>query len=163
MVGNTRLKECPKGDGLWVDGVTLQQICQDREKQASVLGMGAGPVVPPAHGLEEVHYRPCPACGNLMNRVNFAGCSHVIVDVCMAHGTWCDRDELRQIVEFIRSGGLDKARSKQLAELQQRRRELNTARAVGGWSDFAPQPDKTSRGGFPGEIAADFLMALFGR
>ena len=35
-----------------------------------------------------------------MNRVQFANCSHVIVDVCKPHGTWFDRDELRRIVEL---------------------------------------------------------------
>ena len=42
-----------------------------------------------------------------MNRVNFARCSGVIVDVCRGHGTWFDRDELSGIVQFIRGGGLE--------------------------------------------------------
>jgi hypothetical protein len=49
------------------------------------------------------------------------------VDVCKGHGTWFDRDELRRIVEFIRSGGLELAREKELAELEERRRELRAA------------------------------------
>ena len=47
------------------------------------------------------------------NRINFAKCSGVIVDVCKGHGTWFDRDELTRIVEFIRGGGLDAARAKE--------------------------------------------------
>ena len=35
-----------------------------------------------------------------MNRVNLARCSGVIVDICRAHGTWFDREELSRIVEF---------------------------------------------------------------
>jgi len=61
-----------------------------------------------------------------MNRVNFARCSNVGVDVCKTHGTWFDRDELRRIVEFIRAGGLDRAWIKQIEELERQRRELTT-------------------------------------
>jgi hypothetical protein len=64
-----------------------------------------------------------------MHRVNFARCSAVIVDVCKPHGTWFDKDELRRIVEFIRAGGFDKARGAEIAELENQRRRLETARA----------------------------------
>ena len=144
LVGTTHLKECHKGEGVWVDGETLQQICRDREKQAAVLGMG-GSTTPATKGeLERFRYRPCPVCEKLMNRVNFAHCSHVIVDVCMAHGTWCDHDELRQIVEFIQSGGLEIARAKQIAELEQRRREINATTAAGSWSTRQSPPERSS-------------------
>ena len=56
-----------------------------------------------------------------MNRVNFAHCSHVIVNVCSEHGTWFDRDELRRIVEFIRAGGLTNARAEEIANLERER------------------------------------------
>jgi Zn-finger nucleic acid-binding protein len=54
-----------------------------------------------------------------MHRVNFGRCSSVVVDVCKTHGTWFDRDELRRVVEFIRAGGLDKARAKEFADLKE--------------------------------------------
>ena len=53
-----------------------------------------------------------------MNRVNFAKCSDVIVDVCKGHGTWFDKDELRQIVEFIRGGGMEQSREKLRHEIE---------------------------------------------
>ena len=62
-----------------------------------------------------------------MNRMNFAHCSGVIVDVCKPHGTFFDRDELRRIVEFIRSGGLDKARALELANLKAEHERLINA------------------------------------
>ena len=43
-----------------------------------------------------------------MNRENYAGGSGIIIDVCKSDGIWLERDEMRQIVEFIRSGGLRK-------------------------------------------------------
>ncbi len=71
--------------------------------------------------METVSYIACPVCKQLMNRVNFAHCSNVVVDVCRTHGTWFDRDELRRIVEFIRAGGLEMERDRQLAELDERK------------------------------------------
>jgi Zn-finger nucleic acid-binding protein len=163
LVGTTRLMECPKGEGVWVDGETLQQICKDREKQAAVLGMGGSTISAPSGELEHVKYRPCPVCEKLMNRVNFAHCSHVIVDVCMAHGTWCDRDELRQIVEFIRNGGLEFARSRQIEELEQRRRELNSMEGAGSWNTQESPPRRSSYSELGIDVAADFLRSLFSR
>ena len=40
-----------------------------------------------------------------MQRKNFRKSSGVILDVCGAHGTWLDADELEQIAGFILSGG----------------------------------------------------------
>jgi Zn-finger nucleic acid-binding protein len=65
-----------------------------------------------------------------MNRMNFAHCSGVVVDVCRGHGTWFDRDELRQIVEFIRAGGLELARQKEKRVIQLEREELERDRFV---------------------------------
>src|SRR5262249_9204794 len=114
VLGKTRLLECTKCEGLWADTATLEQICADREQQTAVLGMPATLPDDPPGNIEAIRYRPCPVCGDLMNRVNFAQCSHVIVDVCRAHGTWFDKDELRRIVEFIRLGGMDKVRAQQI-------------------------------------------------
>ena len=125
-LGTAKVRECPKCEGLWVDVETFNAICADREQQAAVLG-GASPLPTPAPlelKLEDVRYLPCPECGTLMNRVNFAARSGVIVDVCRGHGTWFDRDELQHIVEFIRAGGLELTRQReraQLAEAQLRR------------------------------------------
>jgi Zn-finger nucleic acid-binding protein len=127
VVGASNMRECPQCEGLWVDAETLKQIYEDREKQASVLGM-AGPLPPEEPGnVEPVHYLHCPVCGEIMNRVNFAHCSHVIVNVCGKHGTWFDKDELRRIVEFIRSGGMDEARRREIADLESQRQALKAA------------------------------------
>src|SRR5271170_4808362 len=126
-IGTTSLLECSKCEGIWVDLETLRQICAEREKQAAVLGM-PGPPDGPMELEKNIRYLPCPVCHQLMNRVNFAHCSHVIVDVCKAHGTWFDKDELRRTVEFIRAGGLEKARTRQLEEIKDEQRRLELAR-----------------------------------
>ncbi|HET6840884.1 MAG TPA: zf-TFIIB domain-containing protein [Candidatus Angelobacter sp.] len=129
-IGSSSLQECMKCEGLWADVATLQQICAEREKQASVLGLPAPALEKP--GIEKnIRYIPCPMCHQLMNRVNFAHCSNVIVDVCKAHGTWFDKDELRRTVEFIRSGGLEKARERQLSAMEEERKRLLSAQHAG--------------------------------
>jgi Zn-finger nucleic acid-binding protein len=84
-----------------------------------------------------IRYVPCPVCLALMNREQFAHCSHVIVDVCKPHGTWFDKDELRRAVQFIQAGGLEKARSQELEQLKDEQRRLAFARLHS--TTFEPQ------------------------
>ncbi len=104
----------------------FEKICADREQQAAVLGAASPAPTKPVQGVDKVRYVPCPECEQLMNRINFARCSGVVVDVCRGHGTWFDREELSSIVEFIRGGGLDAARSREKAALEEERRHLES-------------------------------------
>jgi Zn-finger nucleic acid-binding protein len=115
-LGATKAMECPWCSGLWIDTATFNQICQDREKQADVIREDLPPLPPGLadFSLDAVRYVPCPVCKKLMNRVNFAHCSGVILDICKGDGVWFDRDELRRIVEFIRAGGLETARTRDI-------------------------------------------------
>jgi Zn-finger nucleic acid-binding protein len=133
VIGSSPVHECAGCEGIWTDAETLRQICADLEKQAAVLRMPTQ--LPTNEGVEiekQIRYLPCPVCGNLMNRVNFANFSNVIVDVCREHGTWFDRDELRRIVEFIRSGGLDKARAREKENFEAEQRLARADRLMSG-------------------------------
>ena len=129
-IGPNTLRECATCNGLWVDVESFEKICADREQQAAVLGSASvvhrGAVDASTEG--RVRYLPCPQCKQLMNRVNFARCSGVVVDICKGHGTWFDRDELRRIVEFIRGGGLEVSRAKEKMQLEEERRRLEQER-----------------------------------
>ena len=128
-LGNVNLHECPKCAGLWLDAETFNALCADRENQATVVGDAPLPPANPADfKLDAVRYVGCCVCGTLMNRINFAGCSGVIVDICKPHGIWFDREELRRIIAFIRGGGLDKARESERQKLEAGRRRLDAAR-----------------------------------
>jgi Zn-finger nucleic acid-binding protein len=134
LIGKTHLEECPKCEGIWADADSVRQICADQEQQAAVLGMPTAQT-PQSVGIEEhIHYIPCPVCKGLMNRVNFAHCSNVIVNVCGKHGTWFDKDELRRVVEFIRGGGIEKARAREIEELTERERHAKAAAVANAWS-----------------------------
>lgn len=124
-VGTTSLRECDRCHGVWVDKSTLEQICTNTEKQSALLGNAEPATVASEMEFEKsIRYLPCPICKQFMNRVQFANCSHVIVDVCKAHGTWFDKDELRRIIEFIRAGGMQMAREHEIKTLETRRERL---------------------------------------
>lgn len=123
-LGSTVVEECDRCQGLWLDVQSFEQICADREQQAAVLGGASIAPSSSASFENQIRYVACPKCTKLMNRVNFARCSGVIVDVCRGHGTWFDRDELSRIVEFIRGGGLEASRAKEKASIEEERRRL---------------------------------------
>ena len=79
-----------------------------------------------------------------MNRMNFARHSGVIVDVCKSHGTWFDRDELREIVEFIVAGGLDAARDKERTQLELERQRLKEREraSVSSMTNYQPESER---------------------
>lgn len=124
IIGSEEVRECAQCLGLWIDVSTFERICANREEQAVVLGSASPAPTNVVRENTKVTYAPCPECGHLMNRINFARCSGVIVDVCKGHGTWFDRDELARIIDFIRAGGLEVTRAKEKAEIEEERRRL---------------------------------------
>ena len=151
-LGKRTLSECPGCGGLWVDHDTLQDICTSHEEQQAVMGFNPSPVAitGAAEAKHKRAYIPCPRCNKLMNRRQFAGCSHVVVDWCKAHGTWFDRDELRQIVQFILDGGLVKARERERRQIEEARQNLREeTRSLERLSRLAQEPDfSASQQGF---------------
>ena len=126
-IGATNVLECEKCFGLWLDVASFEKICADREQQSAVLGMASHAPSGATPEKSKVNYVPCPECSQLMNRMNFARCSGVIVDICKHHGTWFDRDELSRIVEFINDGGLNASRAKERIEIAEEREQLRQA------------------------------------
>jgi Zn-finger nucleic acid-binding protein len=121
-IGNSKVLECAKCLGLWLDTQSFEKLCADKEQQSAVLGNAS--LADRSIQQTKVNYVPCPECSQLMNRANFARCSGVIIDLCKQHGIWFDRNELSRIVEFIRSGGLEKSRAKEKNALEEERRKL---------------------------------------
>lgn len=109
--GEVEAHRCPRCRGIWLDPASFQRVCDDEEPargdaRAGTEPADAEPPRPPAPVLQEpVRYRPCPACGEVMNRRQFARVSGVIIDVCRPHGAWLDRGELASIRRFLRAGG----------------------------------------------------------
>jgi Zn-finger nucleic acid-binding protein len=144
-VGGTSLLECGRCDGVWVAADDFERLCAERDAQAAVLHHFAEHK--PVSAGAAVRYRPCVRCGKMMNRVNFSRTSGTIVDVCRGHGTYLDAGELHAILTFVRGGGLERARKRQLDDIKEEQRRLRERQAraaeasgrgwtvdVGSWS-----------------------------
>jgi Zn-finger nucleic acid-binding protein len=145
-VGGASLSGCAECGGVWADADSFKMICENRAVQAAYMGPGSALPEPKTSDPTEggIHYRPCAVCGELMNRFNFAGCSGVVLDVCKPHGVWFDVDELRRIVAFIRDGGLDVAREKEIRDLELERGRVN-AIAEDGFLSVGDDPSHGPR------------------
>lgn len=141
---DARVHECPRCGGMFVPRDLLAEILCSAEIGGSLRE------TPPRARLEEVRYVPCPLCHAWMNRVNFGKVSGVIVDVCRAHGTWFDADELTRAVVFAANGGLERTRAREETEQGDERRRASvvhaefvgmqavdrTRRRRGDWEEF---------------------------
>ena len=114
--------ECEGCGGFWTTPETFERLCSSGEQQAVVLSFIRNN--PHEATLEPVKYVPCPDCGKLMNRSNFARSSGIIIDLCKAHGVWFDAQELPKIIEFVGGGGLQRSREKEKIALADERAKL---------------------------------------
>ena len=162
-VGDTELCECGQCGGLWLEAETFQRLCADRERQAAVLALLASPAALAVRhrspAADPVRYLPCLECGKVMNRLNFARSSGIVLDVCKQHGVWFDEHELRRVVEFIGAGGLDTARAKERAALAEERRRLEFRQALGAPSPLQPRDDNVPDPHAAGVVAS--FLSLF--
>jgi Zn-finger nucleic acid-binding protein len=93
-----------------------------------------------------VTYLPCPACEQLMNRINFAKRSGVIVDYCKEHGTWFDGGELKRAIAYITSDRhAERAERDREAAAESRRRNVLLQIAADANRDLAFDPLETRR------------------
>lgn len=134
MLGTTMATECAECGGLWLNPAALQALCSAREAHAAVVNALAARVPARQEPLDTVRYIPCPRCGKLMNRQNFARSSGVITDVCKADGVWLDRGELQRVIGFVDSGGLAVQRARELEQLAEEQRRLTAMQAMGARS-----------------------------
>lgn len=113
--------ECGSCAGLWLGPDVLQALCEraEKEEQAGLLFPDPGDVHR-ALPEDKITYIPCITCGDLMQRRNFGHSSGVIIDVCKKHGVWLDHRELERILDFVRSGGLQREREREVARMEAR-------------------------------------------
>lgn len=119
-VGGLEIQECSKCHGLWaeenrfealVDRATT--VVREYAKQGEAIAPRVDGDNPAASAVE---YRRCPACDQLMRRLNYKKRSGIIIDQCNTHGTWLDAHELERIAGFVLSGRAAKAADLEAAE-----------------------------------------------
>jgi Zn-finger nucleic acid-binding protein len=133
VLGKTSLIECSLCAGMWLEQGCFDNLCQRADQQSLAL-RALAKTPPPVQRIEEnqVRYLPCIRCQDLMVRRNFGGASGVIIDVCRSHGVWLDHNELEKILEFVRGGGLQHMRDRELRQLQDHERRVQLQRHTGG-------------------------------
>jgi Zn-finger nucleic acid-binding protein len=78
---------CGACGGVWLDPDTFRQVCEgDAKPGMSRPGHRIEDDAPSSRHHDPVTYLRCPVCNDVMNRVNFARASGVILDVCRPHG-----------------------------------------------------------------------------
>ena len=123
------LLNCKRCGGQFVEHALLRSLLEQHERTGHAFPDAPYQKPPPKPQVERVHYRPCSACGQMMNRKNFGGASGVIVDVCARHGTWFDAGELPQVLAFVKSGGLVRERARD--QLRQREAQAHERQMAG--------------------------------
>lgn len=151
-LGGAEVGECLECGGLWVEETTFQTVVSDRTRASVVPQGGAAAARGSSVAADTVRYVPCPDCGKVMNRVNFAKTSGVILDACKGHGVWCDVDELRRVVEFVRAGGLDVSRRREAEQLVLERKRLEFVRAMDATTVAYHRPSHAPP---PGELGGE--------
>ena len=137
------MAECTKCSGIWLDQEFFERVVEERDERAMasfVTGPRAGtersPISPDS---AEVRYLSCPRCGERMHRKNFGRASGVIIDWCRNHGYWFDAFEIERIFGFVRGGGLDQARKREIEDAREAiRRAQDLRRETSGASYTSP-------------------------
>ena len=167
LVGDTLLDQCNDCGGLWVDQAAFEKILEARKRQQTVEAV-LGQVAPRAQvASAAVVYLRCPDCSTVMTRRNFGKRSGVLIDVCTAHGVWFDHGELPRIIEFVRGGGLEEARRREVEQLKEEARlarqdrvmEATRASLTGAYFDDSRLFPRRGSGIFG---VVDFLAKLLG-
>ncbi|MBW2699255.1 MAG: zf-TFIIB domain-containing protein [Deltaproteobacteria bacterium] len=134
QAGEVKLLRCPQCDGFWVARETMAQI--EALAMAEAISPPASDVLKEPLGSDARPFLKCPECGELMRRRRYGKRSAVIIDVCSAHGTWLDADELQRLVVFIKDGGFEASVRKErdwleaLLEKEASRMRLDSTRSL---------------------------------
>lgn len=123
QVGATTMHQCSKCGSSWLSPDAFSALCADKDARGLVAAAtgclpGSATIAHPA----TVRYVHCPECAKVMNRVNFAHASGIVIDVCKKHGVWFEKDELRGVLDFVAHGGMQQMQQRDDAQraLQQR-------------------------------------------
>ena len=153
LIGDVLLDECPGCRGVWLDAGAVDRLV--RERMSESLSTLRQMTATPSGGMEAVSpdaaggpsqpgramYIRCPDCEQVMNRVNFARRSGVILDVCRGHGTWFDPTELGRVIDFVMKGGVEESQRREIADLrEQARRAAGDAEAARTRAAWAGEP-----------------------
>lgn len=95
------LRTCGACEGSFVERAVLDRVTRDAARGRALREALHAEPAAARSDAHRVRYLPCAACDELMSRKSYGGTSGVIVDVCLAHGTWFDATELASVLAFV--------------------------------------------------------------
>lgn len=114
-IGDFSVMYCEKCTGSFIPDETFEMMQENADRVVFSLDSGKRA---PAKSDMAVRYVRCPVCRKVMNRMNFARISGIIIDACRGHGVWFDPGEIEKIMDFIARGGLQKSKVEELERLK---------------------------------------------
>jgi Zn-finger nucleic acid-binding protein/DNA-directed RNA polymerase subunit RPC12/RpoP len=166
QAGPWAVMECGRCVGLWLGSDTFDQLTQRAADGAAGIDESL-PFTgrPTATAGDQIGpmYRKCPVCGRMMARRNFGRQSGVIIDVCRDHGVWFDADELPRILQWVRGGGLAKARETRAREAAHEERLRQIGQPTPGWGHVHEYDDVVGSSGGPVGALIDAVASWLGR
>ncbi len=128
--GKFLIEQCESCNGLFFDPNEIEALLAATVKHAYTIDYERiKTLAAEAPPRDEVCYRACPVCGELMHRSAFGVRSGVIIDRCARHGVWLDSGELRRLMEWRKAGG-QLLHEKRKAERDAQDRQARSARPV---------------------------------
>ena len=115
QIGEFALMGCDQCAGVFVPHEVFEMM---QEKRDSVVFTAIAPSRVQVDVGSNASYVRCPVCKQVINRVNFARISGVLVDVCREHGIWFDGGEIEKIMDFVAHGGLQRAKAVDVERLK---------------------------------------------
>lgn len=105
-ISELHLHSCRLCGGLAIEATSLRGLFEPARQatlqtHATALAQGREREV----DINTVRYLDCPRCSGPTLRRNFERVSGVMVDVCLQHAVWFDRDELPRAIGFLAGGG----------------------------------------------------------
>ncbi|HTY21750.1 MAG TPA: zinc ribbon domain-containing protein [Desulfomonilaceae bacterium] len=141
-IGEFSLVGCDRCAGVFVPHDIFEMMQEKRDSVVfSTTAPGKGEVAPQSNAA----YVRCPVCRQIINRINFARISGVLVDVCKEHGIWFDGGEIEKIMDFIAHGGLQRAKQldverlkseEEITRLRSGSPDASGIAASASWGDF---------------------------
>lgn len=156
--------ECARCGGLFLSKHAFDVVARDADTRSRVRLEKPGAAAAPLSTVRSpVRYRPCPVCKKLMNRMNYAGGSGIVIDSCGEHGAFFDHGELTAIVDFLEGGGWERVQKRERERLSEEVRSLQHSKEIHASLDLPADAGERSFQGFEllGRIVS-FVAGLFG-
>ncbi len=109
QISNVELDLCRKCSGIWLDKSEFNNFKKiiENDDLANVLKNLINGIPANKTRNKRGAYISCPICKGLMSQSNFEDISGIILDKCLSHGIWLERQDLEQILDLINRIGFE--------------------------------------------------------